>query len=80
VRVLRGSTPTAGSHSIQSTSPRRISIGSRVVIVQQIELSGFDFFEEQARIVTAGGVITGELSAPFPFLAAQEALTQNLPR
>ena len=62
VRVFRGSTPTDGSHWIQTMSPRRTSTGSRF-IVEQIELRRLEVFQKCAGVRPSGRVIRGEALA-----------------
>src|SRR5204863_5620583 len=79
VRVFRGSTPTDGSHWIQTMSPRRTSTGSRF-IVEQIELRRLEVFQKRAGVRPSGRVIRGEPLAALGRLAARQALAQDLGR
>src|SRR5439155_20562024 len=79
VRVFRGSTPTDGSHWIQTMSPRRTSTGSRF-IVEQIELRGLEVFQKRAGVRPSGRVILGEPLAALGRLAARQALAHDLGR
>src|SRR5713226_3831798 len=54
VRVLRGFTPTDGSHWIHRLSPRRTSTRSRVFIVQQLQLPRLEVAQQCLGVTPPG--------------------------
>src|SRR5262245_48484289 len=78
VRTLRGLTPTEGSHWIHKTSPRLYSVCSRLIVVEQIELSLLQVLEQRARIFPPRGVILRYRVPPLGRLSSADRLFDQL--
>src|SRR2546425_848580 len=79
VRVFRGSTPTEGSHWIHRMSPRRKSTGSRIFLVQQLELRRFELLEQGTGVLAVRRVGGRQSLSKAQPVATVQPLTQDLP-